>query len=191
MIHRTIVRNGLAAAALALAGCGEQAAAPGPNAAEANAAGAATASAEIPDACTFFSRAELEAALGHELRDGEPQSTQDGSSCRFRKQLGSKATRAFPNPALPASLGFTSLTIATSPHDPAAVAEIRGLDPDAFDAVPGLGEDSYFLGPNLLHVTVGRRGFSVRIEPEARSADDAAKVREVMLALGRTGAPRL
>jgi hypothetical protein len=175
-----------------LAGCGS----PDQSTGAASETGATPAkgaafSAEIPDACTFFTKAELETALGHELREGEPQSAQDGSICRFRKQLGSKATKTFPNPALPASLGFTSLTIGTSPHDPESVAEIRGLDPGAFEAVPGLGSDSYFLGPNLLHVNVGKRGFSVRVEPEAGSADIQAKVREVMLALGRTGAPRL
>ncbi|HET7708806.1 MAG TPA: hypothetical protein VFK50_04630 [Sphingomicrobium sp.] len=193
MTHVRMVRNALTATALALAlaGCGAQDPAPGANAAESNAGTGAAASAKIPDACTFFTKAELEAALGQELRDGEPQSAQDGSICRFRKQLGNKATRTFPNPALSASLGLTSVTIATSPHDPEAVAEIRELDPDAFDAVPGLGDDSYFLGPNLLHVNVGRRGFSVRIDPEARSAEDTAKVREAILGLGRTGASRL
>ena len=183
----------LALAALStLAGCGSSDQSTGA-ASESGAtpAGGASVSAELPDACTFFTRAELETALGHELREGEPQSAQDGSICRFRKQLGSKATKTFPNPALPASLGFTSLTIATSPHDPEAVAEIRGLDPDAFEAVPGLGDDSYFLGPSLLHVNVCKRGFSVRVEPEANSAEGQAKVREIMLALGRTGVSRL
>ena len=191
MTQLTFVRTALAVATIALCSCGGQESAPTTNAAETNVAVAASASAEIPDACTFFSKAELEKAVGQELRDGEPQSAQDGSTCRFRKQLGINATKTFPDPALPASLGFTSMTISTSPHDPEAVAEIRELDPEAFENVPGVGDDSYFLGPNLLHVNVGRRGFSVRIDPDATSAEDRAKVRDVILALGRTGAARL
>ena len=157
--------------------------------AEDNVAGAA---ANIPDACTFFAKAELENALGIGLRDGEPQSVAEPneSSCRFRRQLGRDATRTFPNP-LPASAGFTSLTISASPADPAAVAEIRELDPGAFEDVPGLGDDAYYLGPALLHVRVGQRGFSIRIEPEASSEGDRAKVREAMIALARAGASRL
>jgi hypothetical protein len=191
MTHPIFVRTALAAATLALASCGGQDSAQTANPAEPNDVASTSASTQIPDACTFFAKAELEAAVGQELRDGEPQSAQEGSTCRFRKQFGSKAAKAFPDPALPASLGFTSMTIATSPHDPDAVAQIRELDPEAFDGVPGLGDDSYFLGPNLLHVNVGRRGFSVRIDPDARSAEDRANVRDAILALGRSGAARL
>ena len=191
MTHAIVIRTALAAATLAVASCGGQESAPTANASEPNAGTAASAAAEIPDACAFFPKAELEAAVGHELREGEPQPAQDGSTCRFRKQLGIKATKAAAEGALPASLGFTSMTVATSPHDPEAVAEIRELDPEAFDGVAGLGDDSYFLGPNLLHVNVGRRGFSVRIDPDASSDEDRAKVREVLLALGRNGAARL
>ena len=173
-------------AAAALTGCGNEMGPAGPETSNAS-----VAAVDIPDACTFFSKAELETAVGTELRDGEAQSVQEGSSCSFRKQLGRDATRSIPGSPLPASLGFNSVTISTAPYDPTAVAEIRELDPSAFDTVPNVGDDAYFLGPNLLHVRVGNRGFSVRMEPEAQSPDDQAKVRVVMLALGRMGATRL
>lgn len=187
----------LTASLFALAGCGggdaggnSESAAP---AAAEEATATATAAAEPLDACTFISKAELETAIGAELKEGEPQSVPSAaeSQCRFKRQLGIRATRSFPNPAIPASVGFTGITISTSPADPAAVAEIRALDPGAFEDVPGLGDQAYYLGPNLLHVRVGNRGFSIRIEPQAQSPDDQAKVREVMLGLARTGASRL
>lgn len=148
------------------------------------------ASADVPNACTFIPKAELEAAIGWELREGEPQSVPDGSSCEFRKQLGSRATKTFPNPAIPSAVGFTSLTISISSVDPEAVAEVRRLAPAEFEDVPGLGDAAYFLGPDL-HVRVRNRGFGLRINPDAQSPDDQAKVRRVLLALGRTGTARL
>lgn len=151
------------------------------------------APADVPNACTLFAKAELESAVGVELKDGEPQSVPDASEsqCEFERQLGMRATKTFHDPAIPTSVGLTSVRISTSPADPEAVAQVRELDPAAFDAVPGLGDDAYFLGPNLLHVRVGNRGFSLRVNPEAQSPGDQAKVREVMLALARTGAARL
>ena len=83
------------------------------------------------------------------------------------------------------------MTVSTSAYDSKAVAEIRQLDPSAFEDVPNVGDNSYYLGSNLLHVHVGKRGFSLRIEPEARSPADKSKVREVMLGLARAGASRL
>ena len=154
---------------------------------------AAVAAIDVPDSCTFLSKAELESAIGAELRDGEPQSVPSASEsqCQFKRKLGSEATKSFPNPAVPASVGFTSVTVSTSPADPQAVAQIRELDPGAFEGVPGLGDDAYFLGPNLLHTRVGSRSFSLRVEPEAQSPGDRGRVREVMLGLARTGASRL
>lgn len=189
---RMIMMSVVAALAASACGSGNQA---GSNTGQVREAGdnGAVAAVAVPDACTFFARAELESAIGSELREGEPQSVADQSesSCRFRKQLGSKAARTFPDPALPGSLGFDSVTVSTSSADPEAVAEIRKLDPAAFEDAPGVGDDAYFLGPALLHVRVGNRGFSLRINPDPQSLDDQAKVREVMLALAKTGASRL
>ena len=181
------------AAAFAIAGCG------GGNEAASNTAAtvgagpdSATAAVEVPDACTFFAKAELEAAIGSELKDGERQSVPSPESqCEFERQLGSRATKTFANPAIPASVGFTGVTVSTSPADPEAVAQVRELDPAAFEGVPGLGDDAYYLGPSLLHVRVGGRSFSLRINPEASSPEDQARVREVMLSLAQAGASRL
>jgi hypothetical protein len=186
----------LTAALLALTGCGGgDAGGNSEGAAPAGGQGASTiaASAEPLDACTFIPKAELETAIGAELKEGEPQSVPSAaeSQCRFQRQLGIRATRSFPNPAIPASVGFTGITISTSPADPESVAEIRALDPGAFEDVPGLGDEAYYLGPNLLHVRKASRSFSIRIEPQAQSPDDQAKVREVMLGLARSGASRL
>lgn len=151
---------------------------------------AATASANIPDPCALFPKADLESAVGWELREGRREYSTEGSTCTFRRQQGMAATRVFPDPPLPQSTGFSSMTIGASVADQEAVAEIRKLDPDAFDDVPNLGDEAYFLGPNLLHVRVGNRGFSVRINTNPGSEADG-KVRTVILALGRTGADRL
>lgn len=131
--------------------------------------------------------------MGSELRNGEAQPVPDASEsqCQFKRQLGRNATKTFANPAIPKSVGLTGVTISTSRADPAAVAQVRELEPDAFEGVPGVGDDAYFLGPNLLHVRVQNRSFSIRISPEARSPADQAKVREVMVALARTVASRL
>lgn len=181
-----------AAAALASTGCGSKDD-PASNMATTIGAGdnMTTAAAEFPDACTFLSRAELESMVGWELREGKPEEVPGGSSCTFKTQLGKDVTRTFPNPALPRSIGMTSVTISTSPADPEAVAEIRRLDPGAFEDVPGLGDDAYYLGPDLLHVRVGQKAFSVRINSSARSEGDVAKVRAAILALARTGVERL
>lgn len=149
---------------------------------------AAVAAVEVPDACTFFSRAELETTVGWELREGEPRDASAGSSCEFESPPAMYAKRTFPNPALPGSVGFSSLTITTYPSQ-ATFAQGRGM-PDA-EGVPGLGDDAYFNGSNLLQVRVGSGAFSVRIYTDAESPADWAKVRAVMLTLGRTGASRL
>lgn len=192
MIIRTKFPRLLALATLAIAGCGKDKAEPNASTQEV-AVNATAVAAEIPNACTFFAKAELESAIGAELRDGEPQAVPDASEsiCRFRKQLGSRATKSFSDPVLPTTLGFNSLTVATSPADPQAVAEIRKLDPAAFEDVRGIGDDAYYLGPTLLHVRVGQRSFSLRIGPEPQSPKDQAAARQVIQALGKAGASRL
>lgn len=183
----------LTAALITLPGCGGQdGGAPSDSESAAPAAAnSAVAAAEVPDACTFFAKAELETAVGAELKDGEPQSVPDASesSCEFERQLGRYATKTFPDPAIPASVGLTSVTVSASPTQPATFTEGRELT--GGEGVSGVGDDAFFIGPNLLHVRKGNRSFSVRIEPQAQSPSDQAKVRDVMLALARTGASRL
>jgi hypothetical protein len=181
-------------AALA-AGCGDSASDGNSGVAATGAQGSSSeesrAAVEVPDACTFFAKADLESAVGWELREAEPENVPDGSVCNFDIQRGIDTTRTFPNPALPRSIGFSSVVIGISAADPEAVAEIRQLDPAAFEDVAGLGDDAYYLGPNLLHVRVGDRSFSVRINSDASSEADVAKVRAVILALARSGVSKL
>lgn len=186
----------LTAALIAVSGCGSgdggspagsESAAP----AAANSAATAATAAEVPDACTFFAKTELETAVGAELKDGEPQSVPDASesSCEFERQLGRNTTKTFSDPPIPSSVGLTSVKVSTSPTEPKTFSEGRELT--GGEGVKAVGDDAFFIGPNLLHVRVGNRSFSLRINPEAGSPQDQAKVREVMLGLARTGASRL
>jgi len=149
-------------------------------------------SGPVPDACTFFTRAELEANVGWELRDGEKEDAPPGlSSCDFEMPPQMSITRTFPNPPLPRSVDFSSLVINTHPADAAVFASARQQLGAAVEEVSGVGDAAYFNGPNQLHVRVGNRGFSLRIYTNASTAADLAKVREVMLTLGRLGASKL
>jgi hypothetical protein len=148
--------------------------------------------AQAPDACTFFSRAELEEAVGWELREGEPEDAPAGASiCDFETPPGMSVTRTFPNPALPKSVGFGSLMINTHASDPREFAQFRQTLGAEAEDVPGIGDGAYFYGLNLLYVRVGNLGFSVRIYTDALSEADRGRVREVMLKLGRMGAARV
>lgn len=150
------------------------------------------ATADIPDACTFFSRAELEQTVGWQLDEGESEELPAGfSKCDFDTPPRIDVTRTFPDPALPQSVGFSSLLVSTHISDAQSFDEFRQmLGPDAEDA-PGIGDGAYFYGPDMLYVRVGNRGFSLRIHTDAASDADWARVREVMLTLARLGASRL
>lgn len=154
-------------------------------------AGEAGAPVDVPDSCGLLPQGEIESAVGRELREGKRDEAPGGSSCTYKVQLGKDVTRTFPNPALPPSIGLTSVVVSTSAADPEAVAQVRALAGSEFEDVSGLGDDAYFLGPNLLHVRVGQRSLSVRINSSASSDADVAKVREVILTLGRAGASKL
>lgn len=146
----------------------------------------------MPDACAFFARAELEANVGWELRDGEKEDAPPGfSSCDFAMPPQMSITRTFPNPPLPQSVGFSSLMINTHPSDASRFASARQQLGAAVKEVSGVGDAAYFNGPNQLHVRVGNRGFSLRIYTRASTDADWATVREVMLTLGRLGASKL
>ena len=181
------------AVVLISAGCGgapDDKAGDAPPAAAGRAAAAATG--PVPDACTFFTRAELEANVGWELRDGDREDATPGSSsCDFEMPPGMYRTRTFPNPPLPQSVGFSSLKVNTYPADPGDFASARELLGPDYEEVSGVGDAAYFHGSDLLHVRVGNRGFSMRIYTNASTAADQAKVREVMLTLGRLGASKL
>jgi hypothetical protein len=149
------------------------------------------AAADVPDACTFFTRAELEEQLGWELRDGELEEQPGGTECEFEVPPGMYVTRTFENPPLPQSVGFSGITVNTHSSTAANFNEFRQQLGAAAEEVPGIGDGAYFYGPDMLYVRVGNRGFSLRIYADAASDADRAKVREVLLALARLGAARL
>jgi hypothetical protein len=148
--------------------------------------------AKVPDACTFFSRAELEEIIGWELREGEPEDVPVGSSsCDFESPPLMYVTRTFSDPALPQSVDFSSLMINTHPSNAAGFEEFRQMLGAGVEDVPGIGDSAYFNGPDLLYVRVGDRGFSIRIYTNASTDADWARIRDVMLTLARLGESRL
>lgn len=160
--------------------------------AEQNGPQAAEASVEVPDACSFFDRAQLEQTIGWELREGEPEDMPPGSyACDFETPPLMYVTRTYPDPALPQSVGFGSLTVNTHPSKAQNFDEFRQTLGPAAEDVPDIGDGAYFYGFDMLYVRVGNRGFSLRIYTDAQSDEDRARVREVLLTLAREGASRL
>jgi hypothetical protein len=153
---------------------------------------AATAAIDVPDACTFLARAELEPLIGRELREGEPSDMPPGSSqCDFETPPGFYVTRTFDNPALPESAGFGSVTITTNQSSPENFTEHRRLLGTEAEDVPGVGGGAYFNGPAMIYVRVGNRGFSIRMHADPTTDEAWARLREVMLSLARAGASKL
>lgn len=152
----------------------------------------AAPAANVPDACTFISRAELETAVGWELREGKSKTAAPGSyECSFTHPPDAYVTRNFPNPALPKEIDFNSITVHTDPSEPKDFEEGRKMiGTEAIDA-PGVGDAAYFYGSNLLYVRVGSRGFSLRLYTNAQTEADKAKLREVLTNLGKMGAAKL
>ena len=143
---------------------------------------------EVPDACVFFDKMELEQMLGWELGDGDPETAPPGSyACDFDTKPLFYVTRTYENPALPESVGFNSLMINTYPQTAQSFNEFRELlGPDGED-VSGIGDGAFFYGFDMLYVRKGGKGFSLRIYTDAQTDADRALVREVMLTLARKG----
>src|SRR5688500_8431349 len=98
------------------------------------------ANVDVPNACTFFTRAELEQAVGYELRDGEAEDAPPpASACDFETPPGIAVTRTYPNPPLPPSVGFSSLTINTYPSTQADFEEGQRLIGADAENLPGIG----------------------------------------------------
>jgi hypothetical protein len=146
---------------------------------------AAEAALDVPDACAFIDRAQLEEIIGRELREGERKDAQPGfSECDFETPPLLYVTRTFPDPALPESTGFSSIKINTHPANPQNFSEFRQTLGAAAEDVPGIGDGAYFYGPDLLYVRVGNRGMPQDVrEPENDS--DRTRTREVV----ETGRP--
>ena len=153
---------------------------------------APTAAAAVPEACGFFARGELEEIVGWELRDGEVDDMPPGSdACDFAAPPQMYVTRTFPNPPLPQSVGFSSVTITTYPADPQNFALNREIVGPQGEEPSGLGDAAFYNGLDMLYVRVGSRGFSVRLYTDAQAEADRARVRDVMMTLGRVGASKL
>lgn len=147
---------------------------------------------DVPDACTFFAKSDLEARIGRELRDGEQGDVPPGSSqCDFETPPLMYVTRTFDNPPLPESVGFGSITITTNESTPENFTEFRQLLGTTAEDVPGIGGGAYFNGPAMVYVRVGNRGFSIRMHADPTTDEAWARMREVMLVLARDGASKL
>jgi hypothetical protein len=57
--------------------------------------------------------------------------------------------------------------------------------------VAGVGDAAFYNGLDMLYARVGNRGFSVRLYTNAQTEADRARVRDVMMTLGRKGADKL
>lgn len=122
-----------------------------------------------PDACTFFSKEELQTATGAELEDGDEQMAEDGgSACRFSGD---------PN--------VTINTYVTNEDDFSAFRDAGASS----GTVEGLGDDAFWIdGADLLHVRVGDTAFSIRINDDLGQIPD---VRNVVLELANSGVQKL
>ena len=176
---------------LLAARCGGDAETPTPEASAGPDAPPAAA-ADIPEACGFVARGELEEIVGWELREGEAEDMPPGSyACDFATPPQMYVTRTFPNPPLPQSVGFSSVKIATYPADPETFALNREIVGPQGEELAGLGDAAFYDGFDMLYVRVGNRGFSVRLYTDAQAEADRARVRDVMMTLGRIGASKL
>jgi hypothetical protein len=149
--------------------------------------------AQIPDACAFIPKAELEKLVGHELRDGvKKDAAPPMSQCSFTTPPGASVTRRFENPALPAAAGFDSLTVTTFATTVATFAESRKTMGAGSPEIPGVGDGAFLSGPAMIFVRVGTRGFSIRLYVNAPTTDAGrAQLQTVMLSLARAGVARL
>ena len=154
---------------------------------------AAKGAPQVPDACTFIPKAELEKLVGRELRDGvKKDATPSMWQCAFQTPPDAYLTRRFDNPALPDAAGFASLTVTTFATTVATFAESRKMMSEGSPEVSGVGDGAFFSGPAMVFARVGTRGFSIRVYVNAPSTDAGrARLQEVMLSLARAGVAKL
>lgn len=147
---------------------------------------------EVPDACVLFDKMELEQTLGWELYDGDREELPPGLyGCEFDTPPLFYVTRKYPDPALPESIGFSSLKINTHPTTVENFEEFREMLGEAGEDVPGIGDCAYFYGFDMIYGRVGGKGFSMRIYTAADTDEERALVREMMLTLARNAAAKL
>ena len=119
------------------------------------------------DACTFFSKSELESAFG--VPFGPPKKGRGEPTCRFyNSTTGSVTVRAGEQ-------------VSTADFD--ALREQIGAEAER---VSGIGESAYFWGPKLYVLSAGRQLVlyvsTDRLTPQLRTT---------LTSLGKLGAPRL
>lgn len=147
---------------------------------------------KVPDACELIDHTELEQILGWELGNAESEEYPPGSfACDFDVVPGLYSTRKYPDPALPESIGFSSLVVNTYPSSAEQFDEFRQLLADAAEEVSGIGDGAYFYEFDMIYGRVGDKGFSMRIHTDAQTDEDRMLVREVMLTLARKAARNL
>jgi len=119
------------------------------------------------DPCTFFSKAELESALG--VPFGPPKKGRNEPSCRFyNSTTGSVTVRAGEQ---------------VSATDFDALREQIGAEAER---VSGIGESAYFWGPKL-YVRNNGRQLVIYVSTDQLTP----QLRTALTTLGRLGAPRL
>jgi hypothetical protein len=151
------------------------------------------AKANVPDACSFIPKSELERLIGWELRDGKPKDMSPGlSQCDFTTPPPAYVTRRYDNPMLPEAAGFSSVVITTFPTTPETFAENRRVMPGGVRDIPTYGDDAFTYGPAMIYVRVGNRGFSIRLhvnDPKTQQAK--VTLFDLLLRLARAGINRL
>jgi hypothetical protein len=155
--------------------------------------GTAPAPIDVPDACTFVAKADMESLVGRELRDGERRDMSPGQSqCDFSTPPDLYVTRRFENPALPDASGFSAITVTTNGTSAAQFEESRKLMASDAAPVADVGDAAFFATPAMIYVRVGNRGFSIRVHVNAPTTDNGKRrLGEVMLGLARAGAAKL
>jgi hypothetical protein len=185
-------------AATACAGGGEPAGTPASSESQGAAGSTPAAQAgdvrvDVPDACTFIAKADLESLVGRELRDGERRDAPSGESqCGFATPPELYVTRRFDNPALPGASGFSAMTVTTNATSAAQFEASRKLMASDAPPVPDVGDAAFFATPAMVYVRVGTRAFSIRVHVNAPTTENGkTRLREVMLGLARAGAAKL
>ena len=120
------------------------------------------------DPCTFFTKAELEAAFGYTLQPARPDATKQ--LCSFNGRNNPSITISIP-------------TEATTAEDFNLFISTIG---EEAEKISGVG-DAAFLWMSRMYVRVGTRSVTIGAGEDKASP----KVRGVLIALGKTAATRL
>ena len=143
-----------------------RAASDAPSAANAQ-AGSAQARPSKIDPCTFFTKAELETAVGYPLGPAKPGRGEP--TCRFPNPTRGTVTVRAGDVVTPAQ--FDSLKLYTGPD---------------IEPVSGIGDKAFLWGARI-YVLSGNRQLMVNLDKH----DLTPEVRKILTSLGKLGVPRL